>query len=125
VTTGKKCEANPQFIRTVVLLVAGPDDVTNPAALGPGNPVSGMPFLNVDDARSVIVIERSMELGDVRIDDELYTDPKTAMPFGDAKVALTRSSRACPCTCLDRTATPTATAQRGNDRRIHGQRTRR
>jgi NAD(P) transhydrogenase subunit beta len=81
-------EANPQFSRTDVVLVVGANDVTNPAARRPGNTVSGMPILNVDEARSVIVIKRSMGHGYAGIDNELYTDPKTAMLFGDAKVAL-------------------------------------
>jgi H+-translocating NAD(P) transhydrogenase subunit beta len=66
----------------------GANDVTNPAARRPGNPVSGMPILDVDHARSVIVIKRSMGHGYAGVDNELYTDPKTAMLFGDAKVAL-------------------------------------
>ncbi len=82
-------EANPQFSRSDVVLVVGANDVTNPAARRPGNSVSGMPILNVDEARSVIVIKRSMGHGYAGIDNELYTDPKTAMLFGDAKVALT------------------------------------
>jgi NAD(P) transhydrogenase subunit beta len=71
-----------------VVLVVGANDVTNPAARRPGNAVSGMPILNVDEAKSVIVIKRSMGHGYAGIDNELYTDPKTAMLFGDAKVAL-------------------------------------
>ncbi|MGB8381877.1 MAG: NAD(P)(+) transhydrogenase (Re/Si-specific) subunit beta [Dermatophilaceae bacterium] len=81
-------EANPEFSRTDVVLLVGANDVTNPAARRPGSSVSGMPILNVDEARSVIVIKRSMGHGHAGIDNELYTDPKTAM-FGDAKVALT------------------------------------
>ena len=60
------------------MLVVGANDVTNPAARRPGNPVSGMPILDVDQARSVIVIKRSMGHGYAGIDNELYTDPKTA-----------------------------------------------
>ena len=67
------------------MLVVGANDVTNPAARRPGNPVSGMPILDVDHARSVIVIKRSMGHGYAGIDNELYTDPKTAMLFADAK----------------------------------------
>ena len=51
--------------------------------------MTGTPIVNVDEARSVIVIKRSMGHGYAGIDNELYTDPKTAMLFGDAKVALT------------------------------------
>jgi NAD(P) transhydrogenase subunit beta len=81
-------EINPQFSNTDVVLVVGANDVTNPAARRPGNAVSGMPILNVDEARSIIVIKRSMGHGYAGIDNELYTNPKTAMLFGDAKIAL-------------------------------------
>ena len=81
-------EINPEFKETDVVLVVGANDVTNPAARRPGNPVSGMPILDVDRARSVIVIKRSMGHGYAGVDNELYTNPKTAMLFGDAKVAL-------------------------------------
>ena len=82
-------EINPEFARTDVVLVVGANDVTNPAARRPGNAVSGMPILNVDQAKSVIVIKRSLGHGYAGIDNELYTDPKTAMLFSDAKVGLT------------------------------------
>jgi NAD(P) transhydrogenase subunit beta len=81
-------EINPEFARTDVVLVVGANDVTNPAARRPGNPVSGMPILDVDRAKSVIVIKRSLGHGYAGIDNELYTDPKTAMLFADAKAGL-------------------------------------
>ena len=81
-------EINPEFHRTDVVLVVGANDVTNPAARRPGNAVSGMPILDVDHARSVIVIKRSMGHGYAGIENELYTDPKTAMLFSDAKAGL-------------------------------------
>jgi proton-translocating NAD(P)+ transhydrogenase subunit beta len=81
-------ESNPDFPRTDVVLVIGANDVTNPAARRPGNPVSGMPILDVDKARSVIVIKRSLGHGYAGIDNELYTDPRTAMLFADAKAGL-------------------------------------
>ncbi|TAL13186.1 MAG: NAD(P)(+) transhydrogenase (Re/Si-specific) subunit beta [Frankiales bacterium] len=81
-------EVNPEFARTDVVLVVGANDVTNPAARRPGNPVSGMPILDVDKARSVIVVKRSMGTGYAGIDNELYTDPKTSMLFRDAKAGL-------------------------------------
>jgi NAD(P) transhydrogenase subunit beta len=81
-------EINPEFARTDVVLVVGANDVTNPAARRPGNPVSGMPILDVDRARSVIVVKRSLGHGYAGIDNELYTDPKTAMLFADAKAGL-------------------------------------
>jgi NAD(P) transhydrogenase subunit beta len=81
-------EINPEFARADVALVVGANDVTNPAARRPGNAVSGMPILDVDQARSIIVIKRSMGHGYAGIDNELYTDPKTAMLFADAKAAI-------------------------------------
>jgi NAD(P) transhydrogenase subunit beta len=71
-----------------VALVVGANDVTNPAARRPGTPVSGMPILDVDHAKSVIVMKRSMATGYAGIDNELYTNPKTGMLFADAKQGL-------------------------------------
>ncbi|TCC08498.1 NAD(P)(+) transhydrogenase (Re/Si-specific) subunit beta [Kribbella soli] len=82
-------EINPQFAATDVVLVVGANDVTNPAARRPGNAVSGMPILDVDKARSVIVVKRSLGHGYAGVDNELYTNPRTAMLFGDAKAVLT------------------------------------
>ncbi|MDQ6937758.1 MAG: NAD(P)(+) transhydrogenase (Re/Si-specific) subunit beta [Actinomycetota bacterium] len=81
-------EINPEFDRTDVALVIGANDVTNPAARRNGNAVSGMPILDVDHARSIIVVKRSMASGYAGIDNELYTDPKTSMFFSDAKQGL-------------------------------------
>ncbi|MDT3443368.1 NAD(P)(+) transhydrogenase (Re/Si-specific) subunit beta [Pseudofrankia sp. BMG5.37] len=81
-------EANAELARTDVALVVGANDVTNPAARRPGNPVSGMPILDVDKARSVVVVKRSMGHGYAGIDNELYTGPKTGMLFADAKAGL-------------------------------------
>ena len=87
-------EINPEFPRADVALVVGANDVTNPAARLPGNPVSGMPILDVDKAKSIIVIKRSMGHGYAGIDNELYVDPKTSMFFSDAKSALTELTSA-------------------------------
>jgi H+-translocating NAD(P) transhydrogenase subunit beta len=81
-------EVNPEFPDTDVALVVGANDVTNPAARWPNTPISGMPILDVDKARSVIVIKRSMGHGYAGIDNELYTNPKTGMLFADAKQGL-------------------------------------
>jgi NAD(P) transhydrogenase subunit beta len=81
-------DINAEFDRTDVALVVGANDVTNPAARRPGNAVSGMPILDVDHARSIIVIKRSMASGYAGIDNELYGDPKTSMLFSDAKKGL-------------------------------------
>jgi NAD(P) transhydrogenase subunit beta len=81
-------DINPEFDRCDVALVIGANDVTNPAARRPGSPVSGMPILDVDHAKSIVVIKRSMGRGYAGIDNELYSDPKTGMLFADAKDGL-------------------------------------
>ena len=87
-------EVNPDFDRADVALVVGANDVTNPAARRPGNPVSGMPILDVDHAKSIIVIKRSMGRGYAGIDNELYANPKTGMLFADAKEGLAQLTSA-------------------------------
>ena len=81
-------DINPEFARTDVALVIGANDVTNPAARRAGTAISGMPILDVDQAKSIIVIKRSMGHGYAGIDNELYVDPKTSMYFADAKKAM-------------------------------------
>ncbi len=81
-------DINPEFARADVALVIGANDVTNPAARRPGSPVSGMPILDVDLAKSIVVIKRSMGKGYAGIDNELYTNEKTGMLFADAKDGL-------------------------------------
>ena len=80
---------NHEFDRTDVALVIGANDVTNPAARSDTkSPLYGMPILDVDHAKSVIVIKRSMNPGFAGVDNELYYNEKTAMLFGDAKTML-------------------------------------
>ncbi len=82
-------EINDQFKEADVALVIGANDVVNPAARkDPSSPIYGMPILNVDQARSVIVMKRSMNPGFAGIENELFYDPKTSMLFGDAKGSL-------------------------------------
>jgi NAD(P) transhydrogenase subunit beta len=81
-------EINPEFERADVALVVGANDVVNPAARRPGTPVSGMPILDVDKARSIIVVKRSMGRGYAGIDNELFVNPRTGMYFADAKQGL-------------------------------------
>ncbi|MEV0486729.1 NAD(P)(+) transhydrogenase (Re/Si-specific) subunit beta [Streptomyces sp. NPDC050508] len=82
-------DVNPEFPQADVALVIGANDVTNPIARRPGNAISGMPILDVDKAKSIVVIKRSMGHGYAGVDNELYTDPKTGMFFTDAKKGLT------------------------------------
>ncbi len=86
---------NPEFPQTDVVLVIGANDVTNPAArMEPSSPLYGMPILNVDQAKRVIVLKRSMSPGFAGVDNPLYTNPKTSMLFGDAKASLGQLLRA-------------------------------
>jgi len=79
-------EINPSFPQTDVALVIGANDVTNPAArTNPASPIYGMPILDVDKAKAIVVLKRSMNPGFAGIDNELYTEPQTVMLFGDAK----------------------------------------
>jgi NAD(P) transhydrogenase subunit beta len=82
-------EINPAFEQTDVALVIGANDVTNPAARNsPGSPIYGMPILNVDHAKNIVVLKRSMNPGFAGIDNPLFVDPKTVMLFGDAKSSV-------------------------------------
>src|SRR6266568_3219376 len=79
-------EANPDFPRTDVALIIGANDVVNPdARTNTGSPIYGMPILNVDDAKQVVVLKRSMNPGFAGIDNPLFLNPRTVMLFGDAK----------------------------------------
>ncbi len=82
-------DANPQMPSTDVVIVVGANDVVNPAAENdPGSPIYGMPVLKVWDAKSTIVLKRSMRAGYAGIENELFFLPKTKMLFGDAKDTL-------------------------------------
>jgi len=83
-------KSNPQLANTDVALVIGANDVTNPAARhDTSSPIYGMPILDVDKARQVFVIKRSMNPGFAGIQNELYFTPNCGMVFGDAKKVVT------------------------------------
>ncbi|MGH2359561.1 MAG: NAD(P)(+) transhydrogenase (Re/Si-specific) subunit beta, partial [bacterium] len=84
-------QINPYFPEADIALVVGANDVTNPAAKSNKNsPLYGMPILEVDRAKSLIVLKRSLRPGFAGVDNELYYDPKCMMLFGDAKESLNK-----------------------------------
>ena len=84
-------EINEEFTRADVVLVIGANDVVNPAArTDTASPIYGMPILNVDHARSIIVLKRSMAAGYSGVENELFYHPRTSMLFGDARKSIER-----------------------------------
>lgn len=82
-------QANEEFSTTDVVLILGANDVVNPAAKSdPSSPIYGMPILDVELAKTIIVNKRSMKPGYAGIENDLFFRPKTSMLFGDAKKVL-------------------------------------
>ena len=82
-------EINSSFAQTDVALVIGANDVVNPVArTDPSSPIAGMPILDVDQARTVVVVKRSLSPGFAGIPNPLFANPKTMMLFADAKKAI-------------------------------------
>ena len=85
---------NEEFADTDVALVVGANDVVNPAAKhDPSSPIYGMPVLDAELARTVIVLKRTMNPGFAKIENELFVRPNTMMLFGDANKTLTEMVR--------------------------------
>ena len=82
-------EINEDFARTDVVLVVGANDVVNPEAHNPQSVIAGMPILDVDKARSVIIMKRSLSPGFAGIDNPLFYMDHSLMFFGDAKTSMT------------------------------------
>ena len=84
-------EINGEFPQTDVALVIGANDVVNPAAReDTSSPIYGMPILDADKAKHVIVLKRGMAAGFAGIENALFTAPATSMLFGDAKASLSK-----------------------------------
>jgi NAD(P) transhydrogenase subunit beta len=82
---------NPYFPEADIVLVVGANDVTNPAArTNKASPLYGMPILDVEKAKSIIVLKRSMRPGFAGVDNELYYNERCMMLFGDAKDSITK-----------------------------------
>jgi len=82
-------EINEDFGRTDVVLVVGANDVVNPEAHNPQSVIAGMPILDVDKAKSVIIMKRSLSPGFAGIDNPLFYMDNSLMFFGDAKGSMT------------------------------------
>lgn len=82
-------DVNPEFKNTDIVFVVGANDVVNPAAhTNPSSPIFGMPILEVENAKNIIINKRSMNPGYAGIENELFYNQKTSMLFGDAKSVI-------------------------------------
>lgn len=82
-------DVNPEFKNTDIVFVVGANDVVNPAAHNnPASPIYGMPILDVENAKNIIINKRSMNPGYAGIENELFYNQKTSMLFGDAKAVI-------------------------------------
>jgi NAD(P) transhydrogenase subunit beta len=87
-------EINPEFPDCDIALVIGANDTTNPAARSGEGPLAGMPIIDVDGARTVVIIKRSLSVGYAGVDNDLFYMDKTMMLFGDGKKMMTELNNA-------------------------------
>jgi NAD(P) transhydrogenase subunit beta len=81
---------NSEFAETDVVLVVGANDTVNPAARSGEGPLAGMPILDVDKARVVVMVKRSLSVGYAGVDNDLFYEDNTMMLFGDGKEMMTQ-----------------------------------
>jgi NAD(P) transhydrogenase subunit beta len=82
-------EINPEFPECDVALVIGANDTCNPAARTGEGPLAGMPIIDADQARTVVIVKRSLSVGYAGVDNDLFYMDKTMMLFGDGKAMMT------------------------------------
>ena len=87
-------EINPEFPDCDVALVIGANDTTNPAARSGEGPLAGMPIIDADQARTVVIVKRSLSVGYAGVDNDLFYMDKTMMMFGDGKKMMTELNNA-------------------------------
>ena len=87
-------EINPEFPECDMAVVIGANDTCNPAARSGEGPLAGMPIIDADKARTVVIIKRSLSVGYAGVDNDLFYEDKTMMLFGDGKVMMTELNNA-------------------------------